>query len=374
MTWNSFGRLLRITTFGESHGEAIGVVVDGCPADITIDLDFVQQWLNARKPGQNRFVTQRQEADKLEVLSGLWAEEGQTNSHYKTLGTPIALLIKNQDMRSKDYSQIARQFRPGHADYTYQQKYGIRDYRGGGRSSARETAARVAAGAVAHQILQFFLGQDYALRAGLISLGQIETNPEEYDWSQVWQNEFYTPDLGKVAMMKQYLDKIRKAGSSVGGKIEVRAIGIPAGLGAPIYGKLSADLAAAMMGINAVKAVEIGDGMLVAGAKGEENNDAMRAGDDGKVEFLSNHAGGILGGISTGQEIIMRLAVKPTSSILTPQSTVEQKVTGDYKNVEISTHGRHDPAVVIRAVPIVRAMMALVLCDHWLLQRAIMHN
>ncbi|MDI9313131.1 MAG: chorismate synthase [Hydrotalea sp.] len=354
---NSFGRLFRFTTFGESHGVMIGAVIDGCPPRIKIDEAMVQQWLDRRRPGQSRFTTQRQEEDKVKIVSGLF--DGVTT------GTPIVMVIENQDQRSKDYGEIAQKFRPGHADYTYQQKYGLRDYRGGGRSSARETAMRVAVGAVAHQVLQHILGKDYGIDAGLIQMGRHHSDEKNYDWGGVWNNDFYTPDKKIVATFADYLDSIRKKGSSVGGMVQVVARGVPAGIGAPIYGKLSADLASAMMSINAVKAVAIGDGMNVAGMEGTDNNDEMQANKKGEVEFLSNHAGGILGGISTGQDIMVRVAIKPTSSILIPQKTVT--TNGD--NTDIVTKGRHDPCVAIRAVPITMAMMAITILDHLLLHR-----
>lgn len=356
---NSFGRLFRFTTFGESHGPMIGAVIDGCPPRLPLDESIMQTWLDRRKPGQNRFTSQRQEQDRVKILSGVF--NGQTT------GTPIGLIIENEDQRSRDYGDIAHKFRPGHADYTYQQKYGIRDYRGGGRSSARETAMRVAVGAVAHHLLQHLLGADYQLAAGLVQMGQHHANEKNYHWEKVWDNDFYTPDPVAVAIWGPYLDAIRKNGSSVGGMVQVVARGIPAGLGAPIYGKLSADLAAALMGINAVKGVEIGAGMKVAAMEGLENNDQMAPQQNNKngVAFLSNHAGGLLGGISNGEDIVVRMAVKPTSSLLQPQQTV----TDDNQPTDIITRGRHDPCVAIRAVPVAMAMVAITLADHLLLHR-----
>ncbi len=357
---NSFGRLFRFSTFGESHGAMMGAVIDGCPPNLKINAVNIQQWLDRRKPGQNKFTSQRQEGDQVKIVSGILEDQ----SVIKTTGTPIGLIIENQDQRSKDYSDIAKKFRPGHGDYAYQKKYGIRDYRGGGRASARETAMRVAVGAVADQMLQQLLGDGYKIDAGLIQMGQHKINEKNVDWDTVWDNEFYTPDQKIIPTFADYLGDIRKNGSSVGGIIRVVARGIPVGLGAPMYGKLSADLASAMMSINAVKAVEIGDGMAVATMEGPDNNDAMQMKND-KVEFLSNHAGGILAGISTGQDIVMQIGIKPTSSILVPQQTI----TDDGDNTEIITKGRHDPCVAIRAVPIVMSMMAITLLDHLLLHR-----
>jgi chorismate synthase len=353
MSFNTFGTLFRVTTWGESHGPAIGCVVDGTPPGIALKEADIQVWLDKRKPGTSRFVTQRREPDRVSILSGVF--EGRTT------GTPISLLIHNEDARSKDYSDIAEKFRPGHADYAYWKKYGLRDYRGGGRPSARETAMRVAAGAIARKIL----GRRVAIRGAMVQMGTETVDRAKWDWKQVPKNPFWCPDAAAARRWEAYLDGIRKAGSSVGAVIEVVASGVPAGLGAPVYGKLDVDLAAAMMGINAVKGVEIGDGMAVAGLTGEENADEMRM-KGGKVNFLSNHAGGILGGISTGQDIVARFAVKPTSSILTPRRTV----TASGKNATIATKGRHDPCVGIRGVPVGEAMMACVLADHLLRHRA----
>jgi chorismate synthase len=357
MSDNSFGTLFRVTTWGESHGPAIGCVIDGAPPRIPLSEGDIQVWLDKRKPGQSRFVSQRREPDKVEILSGVF--EG------KTTGTPISLLIRNEDARSKDYADIKDRFRPGHADYAYFAKYGIRDYRGGGRPSARETACRVAAGAIARKIL----GPGVAIRGALIQLGKRGIDRARWDWRQTEQNPFWCPDAAEAAKWESYLDGVRKRGSSVGAVIEVVASGVPAGWGAPIYGKLDSDLAAAMMGINAVKGVEIGAGFGAAELSGEENADEMRMRQTkGKkqVTFLSNNAGGILGGISTGQNIVVRFAVKPTSSILSPRKTV----TIDGRNTEIVTKGRHDPCVGIRAVPVGEAMMACVLADHMLRHRA----
>lgn len=353
MAGNSFGTLFTFTTWGESHGPAIGCVVDGVPPRIRLHEDDIQFWLNRRKPGQNRFTTQRQESDTVKILSGVF--EGLTT------GTPISLLIENEDQRSKDYSDIKETFRPGHADYTYWQKYGIRDYRGGGRSSARETAMRVAAGAIARKIL----GDGVTIRGALVQMGDKTIDRARWDWAAVEQTPFWCPDAALAADLEAYLDGIRKDGSSVGAVIEVVAEGIPAGLGEPVYDKLDADLAKAMMSINAVKGVEIGSGFETARYRGEENADRMRM-ENGRAAFLSNHAGGILGGISTGQPIVARFAVKPTSSILTPVESIDQ--TGN--NIEMRTKGRHDPCVGIRAVPVGEAMMAIVLADHLLRHKA----
>ena len=354
MSFNSFGRLFRVTTWGESHGPAIGCVLDGVPPRLALEAGDIQPFLDKRRPGQSRFVTQRKESDSVAILSGTF--EGQTT------GTPIALEIQNEDARSGDYDKTLDRYRPGHADYTYQAKYGIRDHRGGGRASARETAMRVAAGAVARKIL----GPDITIRGALVQLGEKEVDRARWDWAATTANDFCCPDATAVAAWEDYLDGVRKAGSSVGAVIEIEASGVPAGLGAPHYGKLDADLAAAMMSIHAVKGVEIGAGFAAAGLSGEDNADEMRAGADGQIEFLSNNAGGILGGISTGQDIRVRFAVKPTSSILKPRQTVT--LAGE--NAEISTTGRHDPCVGIRAVPVGEAMMACVLADHLLLHRA----
>ncbi len=353
MSHNSFGHLFRFTTFGESHGPALGCVVDGCPPGLSLTEADIQVHLDKRRPGQSKYTTQRQEPDQVKILSGVF--DGVTT------GTPIGLLIENMDQRSKDYSEISEKFRPGHADYTYWKKYGIRDYRGGGRSSARETAMRVAAGAVARKIL----GPGITIKAGLVVMGEKEIDRARLNWDEVNNNPFFCPDAQAAEEFATYLEGIRKSGSSVGGVIEVVASGVPAGLGAPIYGKLDQDLASAMMSINAVKGVEIGNGFEAARITGEENADEIRAhGND--VEFLSNNAGGILGGISSGQDVVCRFAVKPTSSILTPRKTV----TKSGEDTEISTKGRHDPCVGIRAVPIGEAMMACVLADHFLRHKA----
>ena len=357
MTDNSFGHLFRVTTFGESHGPAIGCVVDGVPPLIALSADDIQKFLDQRKPGQSRFTTQRRESDTVEILSGVM--DG------KTTGTPIALLIRTEDQRSKDYDAIKDNFRPGHADFTYMAKYGIRDHRGGGRSSARETAMRVAAGAIARKVLSNVLEDDVTIRGALIQIGPHAIDREAWEWSAVKNNPFWCPDARMSATWESYLDDIRKQGSSVGAVIEVQASGVPAGLGSPIYGKLDAELAAAMMSINAVKGVEIGAGMAAASLRGEENADQMRMQGD-SVGFLSNNAGGVLGGISSGQDVVVRFAVKPTSSILTPVKSVDAKGN----DVEVSTKGRHDPCVGIRAVPVGEAMMACVLADQALRHRA----
>jgi chorismate synthase len=357
MSFNSFGHLFRVTTFGESHGAAIGCVVDGCPPRIPLTEADIQPYLDKRRPGQSRFTTQRREPDTVKILSGVFTDAGGAQV---TTGTPIALAIENVDQRSKDYSEIKDKYRPGHADYTYDAKYGIRDYRGGGRQSARETASRVAAGAIARKVLP-----GMTVRAALIQMGEYKIERARWSWDEVERNPFFCPDAEKARFFEDYLDDIRKRGSSIGAVIEVVAEGVPAGLGAPVYGKLDGDLAAALMGINAVKGVEIGAGFAAAALSGEENADEMRMGNDGRLLFLSNHAGGILGGISTGQPIVCRFAVKPTSSILTPRRTVDR-----FGNeTEISTKGRHDPCVGIRAVPIGEAMVACVLADHYLRHR-----
>jgi len=358
MSHNTFGHLFRVTTWGESHGLAIGCVVDGCPPGIPLVESDIQGYLDKRRPGQSRFTTQRQEPDRVRILSGVFQDD---TGRQVTTGTPIALHIDNLDQRAKDYTDIKDKFRPGHADITYWQKYGIRDYRGGGRSSARETAMRVAAGAIARKVLA-----GITIRGALTQIGNLAIDRSRWDWSEVDNNPFFCPDRSMVERWASLLDERRKAGSSVGALIEVVAEGVPAGLGAPIYGKLDQELAAAMMGINAVKGVEIGAGMAAAALTGEENADEIRIGPDGKPHFLSNNAGGILGGISTGQPIVVRFAVKPTSSILNPRRTIDR-----FGNeTEISTKGRHDPCVGIRAVPVGEAMMALVLADHLLRHRA----
>ncbi|MGB0660638.1 MAG: chorismate synthase [Mangrovicoccus sp.] len=355
MSMNSFGHLFRVTTWGESHGPALGATVDGCPPGVPIEAEALQVWLDKRKPGQNKFTTQRREADEVEILSGVF--EGVST------GTPIQLMIRNTDQRSKDYGDIAEKFRPGHADITYWQKYGIRDYRGGGRSSARETAARVAAGGVARAALAELV-PGLSITGAMVQMGPHKIDYAAWDDAQIAQNPFWTPDAAAAAHWADYLDELRKSGESVGAVIELRAKGAPAGLGAPIYGKLDTDLAAAMMSINAVKAVEIGDGMAAAALTGTENADEIAMGPDGPA-YSSNHAGGILGGISTGQELVVRFAVKPTSSILTTRKTI----TKAGEPAEIITKGRHDPCVGIRAVPVGEAMMACVLLDHLLLHR-----
>ena len=357
MSHNSFGHLFRVTTFGESHGPAIGAVVDGCPPRLTFSREDVQAALDRRRPGQSRFTTQRKEPDEVEILSGVIEEQA---GRLTTTGTPIALLIRNVDQRSKDYSNIAQSYRPGHADYAYEAKYGVRDHRGGGRSSARETASRVAAGAIARLVIP-----GVAIRGALVAMGEIEIDRSRWDWSAVDSNPFFCPDPVAAREMEAYLDGIRKSGSSVGATIEIVAEGAPAGLGAPIYGKLDSDLAAALMSINAVKGVEIGAGMAASRLTGEQNADEMRLGQDGRPVFLSNNAGGVLGGISTGQPIVARFAVKPTSSILTPRRSIDRSGA----EVDVSTKGRHDPCVGIRAVPVGEAMMACVLADHALRHR-----
>jgi len=358
MSHNTFGHLFRVTTWGESHGPAIGCIVDGCPPLIELAEADIQAELDRRRPGQSRFTTQRREPDRVRILSGVMDNDAGVQV---TTGTPIALEIDNVDARSKDYSNIATAFRPGHADYTYWAKYGIRDFRGGGRSSARETAMRVAAGAIARKVLA-----GVTIRGALVSIGAQEVSRERWDWEEVARNPFFSPDAGIVEEWADYLDGVRKAGSSIGAVVEVVGDGVPAGLGAPVYGKLDQDLAGAMMSINAVKGVEIGAGMGAARLSGEENADEMRAGADGRPVFLSNNAGGILGGISTGQPVVVRFAVKPTSSIVTPRRTIDREGS----ETEISTTGRHDPCVGIRAVPVGEAMMALVLADHLLRHRA----
>jgi chorismate synthase len=353
MSHNSFGQLFRVTTWGESHGPAIGCVVDGAPPGIALSETDIQPFLDKRRPGQSKFTTQRQEPDQVKILSGTY--EGRTT------GTPISLLIENIDQRSKDYSNIAAQFRPGHADIAYELKYGIRDPRGGGRSSARETAMRVAAGAIARKIL----GEKVQIRGAMVALGPHWIDRSRWDWAQVDNNPFFCPDPAAAQDWAKILEEVRKQGSSLGAVIEITATGVKPGLGAPVYGKLDADIAAALMSINAVKGVEIGDGFAAAALRGEEDADEMRM-ENGEVKFLANHAGGILGGISTSQPIIARFAVKPTSSILTPVRSVDR--TG--AEVELVTKGRHDPCVGIRAVPVGEAMLACVLADHLLRHRA----
>ena len=356
MSFNSFGHLFRVTTWGESHGPALGATLDGCPPGVALSEGDIQPWLDKRKPGQNRFTTQRREADAVEILSGVY--EGMTT------GTPIQLMIRNTDQRSKDYSEIAKTFRPGHADITYYQKYGIRDPRGGGRSSARETAARVAAGAVARQVLAQ-LAPGLSVTGYMVQMGARGIDRERFDWATIDGNPFWCPDAGTADLWAGDLDALRKAGNSVGAVIEVTARGMPAGLGAPIYAKLDSELAMAMMTINAVKGVEIGAGFGAAALTGVQNADEIHM-RDGVPVYASNNAGGILGGISTGQDVVVRFAVKPTSSILTPRASV----TIDGQETDVVTKGRHDPCVGIRAVPVGEAMMACVLLDQLMLHRA----
>ena len=362
MSHNTYGHLFRVTTFGESHGPAIGCVVDGCPPGIELTEADIQPWMEKRRPGQSKFVTQRQEPDTVKILSGVFQDERLPAQ--VTTGTPIGLLIENVDQRSKDYADIRDKYRPGHADYTYEAKYGVRDYRGGGRQSARETATRVAAGAIARKILDKLYGK-VTIRGALVQMGAMHIDRANWSWDAVNQNPFFCPDAKAAPAWEDYLEAIRKSGSSVGAIIEVVAEGIPAGLGAPVYAKLDNELASALMSINAVKGVEIGDGFATAALTGEENADEMRMGNDGKPVFLANHAGGILGGISTGQPIVARFAVKPTSSILSPRKTIEKSGA----ETEILTKGRHDPCVGIRAVPVGEAMMAIVLADQALRHR-----
>ena len=353
MSFNTLGRVFRFSTWGESHGPALGAVVDGCPPGLELSEDDLQPWLDKRRPGTSRFTTQRQEPDQVRILSGVF--EGRTT------GTPISLMIENVDQRSKDYSEVALAYRPGHADYTYDAKYGFRDYRGGGRSSARETAARVAAGGVARLVIP-----EVRIRAYLVELAGDAIDRAAFDPDQIDANPFFCPDPAAAARWEKIVDEARKSGSSVGAIVECVADGVPPGWGAPIYAKLDSELAAAMMSINAVKGVEIGDGFGAARLTGEENADAMRPGPDGKPHFLANHAGGILGGISSGQPVVVRVALKPTSSILTPVETIDR----NGEAADIRTKGRHDPCVGIRAAPVVEAMMALVLADQKLLHRA----
>jgi chorismate synthase len=354
MSHNGFGHLFRVTTWGESHGPAIGCVVDGVPPRLPLCEADIQVFLDKRRPGQSRHTTQRREPDEVKILSGVF--DGVTT------GTALSLMIENVDQRSRDYSGIMDKFRPGHADYTYWNKYGIRDYRGGGRSSARETAMRVAAGAIARTVL----GDGITIRGALVQIGDRKVDRNVWNWDETGNNDFWCPDANTAKAWEAMMDAARKSGSSLGAVIEVVASGIPIGLGAPVYGKLDADLASAMMSINAVKGVEIGAGFGAVELSGEENADELRMGNDGDVEFLSNSAGGVLGGISTGQDLVVRFAVKPTSSILTPRRTV----TKDGENTEISTKGRHDPCVGIRAVPVGEAMMACVLADHLMRHKA----
>jgi chorismate synthase len=358
MSHNSFGHLFRVTTWGESHGPALGCVVDGCPPGLALTPADIQAFLDKRRPGQGKFVTQRQEPDEVRILSGVFEDENTGGP--VTTGTPISLMIENVDQRSRDYSEIAHTFRPGHADFAYLSKYGVRDYRGGGRSSARETAARVAAGAVARKVL----GEGIVIRAALVQIGPIPIDRARWDWEETLNNGFWSPDAGVVAAWEAHLETVRKAGSSTGAIIEVEATGVPAGWGAPIYGKLDAEIAAALMSINAAKGVEIGEGFAAAALSGEDNADEMRMGNDGPT-FLSNHAGGVLGGVSTSQPIVARVAFKPTSSILTPRRSIDD--TG--ADIEMRTKGRHDPCVGIRAAPVVEAMVACVLADAMLRHR-----
>ncbi len=352
MSHNTFGHLFRFTTWGESHGPAIGCVVDGCPPGLALSPEDIQTYLDQRRPGTSRFVTQRNEPDAVKILSGVF--DG------KTTGTPISLMIENTDQRSRDYSEIKDQYRPGHADMTYDAKYGIRDYRGGGRSSARETASRVAAGSVARKVI----GPDVVLRGAVIQIGEHKLSADQRDWTETSNNPFWCPDASMAKVWADYLDGMRKSGNSVGATVEVRASGVPAGWGAPVYAKLDSDLASAMMSINAAKGVEIGDGFAAAAYSGTQNADEMRM-KDGKPVFLSNHSGGILGGISNGDEIVVRIAIKPTSSILTPV----QSVNARGEEIDLRTKGRHDPCVGIRAVPVAEAMLACVLADHKLRHR-----
>ena len=358
MSHNTFGHLFRVTTWGESHGPAIGCVVDGCPPLIPLVETDLQGWLDKRKPGQSKYTTQRREPDEVRILSGVMVDEDGVQ---KTTGTPISLEITNVDQRSKDYSEIKERFRPGHADYTYDAKYGIRDYRGGGRSSARETAMRVAAGGVARKVVP-----GIRIRGALVQMGPHKIDRSRWDWAEIDNNPFFCPDPVAAVEWADYLDGIRKSGSSTGAVVEIVAENVPVGLGAPIYGKLDADLAAAMMSINAVKGVEIGNGFAAASLTGEENADEMRIGQGNTPIFLSNNAGGVLGGISSGEPVVVRFAVKPTSSILTPRKSITR--TGE--EVDVMTRGRHDPCVGIRAVPVGEAMMACVLADHFLRNRA----
>ena len=354
MSYNSFGRLFRLTTWGESHGPAIGCVVDGVPPRIPLTEADMQQWLDKRRPGQSRHTTQRRESDQVKIMSGVF--EGMTT------GTPISLEIENTDQRSRDYGDIKDKYRPAHADITYDRKYGFRDYRGGGRSSARETAMRVAAGGIARKIL----GEAIAIKGALVQIGDVAVDRARWDWNEVHNNAFFCPDAKIALEWEKLMDSIRKDGSSLGAIIEVVACGVPAGWGEPVYGKLDAEIASAMMSINAVKGVEIGAGMGAAALRGEENADEMRMGNDGEVVFLSNQAGGVLGGISSGQDVVVRFAVKPTSSIRIPRLTV----TSNGEDTEVSTKGRHDPCVGIRGVPVGEAMMACVLADQMLRHKA----
>jgi chorismate synthase len=359
MSHNTFGHLFRVTTFGESHGPAIGCVVDGCPPGIPLEAQEIQRFLDERRPGKTRFTSQRHEEDKVKILSGVFSDAAAGKQ--VTIGTPIALLIENEDARSKDYDAIKDKYRPGHADYTYEMKYGLRDWRGSGRASARETATRVAAGAIARKVIP-----GVRIRGALVAIGSQWIERARWDWEETRCNPFFSPDAEAAIIFEKMLDEIRKAGSSIGAVIEIVAEGVPPGWGAPLYGKLDAELGAALMSINAVKGVEIGEGFSVAALSGEENADEMRVDADGRPTFRSNHAGGILGGISTGQPIVVRFAVKPTSSILTPRQTIDRSGA----DTEVVTKGRHDPCVGIRAVPIGEAMVACVLADQFLRHRA----
>lgn len=354
MPGNVFGKMFTYQSWGESHGEAIGCVVDGVPPRLTLSEADIQPWLDRRRPGQSKYTTQRKEPDQIKILSGVF--EGRTT------GTPISLIIENKDARTKDYSDIKDKYRPGHADYTYDAKYGIRDYRGGGRSSARETAMRVAAGAVARKILAEQIGPDVQIRGAVIQIGPHKIDRDKWNWDEVNENAFFCPDARAAETWASYIDQARKNGSSAGALLEIVASGIPPGLGEPVIDKLDGDLAKAMMGINAAKGVEIGNGFACVALGGEDNVDEIRKGKDGRPVFLSNNAGGILGGISSGQDIVVRVAIKPTSSILTPRKTIDT----DGNDTEIITRGRHDPCVGIRGVPVAEAMMAVVLADHWL--------
>ncbi len=358
MSHNTFGHLFRVTTWGESHGPALGCVVDGCPPGLPLTEAEIQHWLDRRRPGSSRFVTQRREPDQVRILSGVFSDE--RSGGQVTTGTPISLMIENLDARSRDYSDIARAFRPGHADYAYFAKYGVRDYRGGGRASARETAARVAAGAVARKVL----GETVKIRAALVQIGPHAIDRSRWDWAQTEANPFWSPDAETAAGWEAYLDQLRRDLSSAGAVVEVHAEGVPAGWGAPLYGKLDAELAAALMSINAAKGVEIGEGVAAAELTGRQNADEMSIGDDG-VAFGSNHAGGVLGGISTGQTLVARVSFKPTSSIPTPRRSVDESGA----EIEVATTGRHDPCVAIRAAPVVEAMTACVLADAFLRHR-----
>jgi chorismate synthase len=353
MSHNTFGHLFRVTTWGESHGPAIGCVVDGCPPGLKLTEDMIQSFLDKRRPGTSRFVTQRKEPDAVRILSGVF-EDDRTDGPVTT-GTPISMMIENVDQRSKDYSEIRDSYRPGHADYTYDAKYGVRDYRGGGRSSARETANRVAAGAVARQVL----GEAIQIRGAVVQIGPHMIDPVKWDWAEIENNPFWCPDADIAKQWETFLDETRKSGSSVGAIVEVQASGVPAGWGAPVYGKLDAELAGAMMSINAAKGVEIGAGFAAASFSGEDNADQMRAGNEDGPRFLSNNNGGVAGGISTGQDVVVRLAIKPTSSILTEVKSI----TKQGENTDVRTKGRHDPCVGIRAVPVAEAMLACVLAD-----------